>query len=102
MLSAVAEFYDYHARNGVEVARALVEERRSGRGSYKPFWHGIARAKSRGGVGRLGEERRPPRALALDQVRSLIGCQERLRDRLLFLLLALSSIARPTWLGGGP
>ncbi len=52
MLSAVAGFYEYHARNGVEFARALTDERRSGRGSYKPLLHGIARARASGRVGR--------------------------------------------------
>jgi hypothetical protein len=37
-------FYDFHARHGVEVAKVLIDQTRSGRGSYKPFLHGIARA----------------------------------------------------------
>jgi integrase/recombinase XerD len=60
MLTAVFGFYEYHARNGVEVAKALVDTARSGRGSYKPFLHGIAATKPRGRVGRLREERRLP------------------------------------------
>ncbi len=92
MLSAVAGFYDYHARNGVQFVDALVDQLRSGRGSYKPFLHGIARAKGRGRVGRLGEERRLPRTLSLDQVGALIASQERLRDRFLFALLALTGM----------
>ena len=43
MLSAVFGFYEFHARHGVAVARALVDATRSGRGGYKPFLHGIAR-----------------------------------------------------------
>ena len=61
MLTAVAGFYEYHARNGVEFARELSDERRAGRGNYKPFLHGIAQAKARGRVGWLREERRLPR-----------------------------------------
>jgi integrase/recombinase XerD len=92
MLSAVAGFYDYYARNGVEVARALADERRSGRGSYKPFLHGIARAEPRGRVGRLREDRRPPRTLSQGQVREVIWAQGRVRDRFLFALLALTGM----------
>jgi hypothetical protein len=38
-------FYEFHARNGVEVARALVDERRMGRGNFKPFLHGMRRGR---------------------------------------------------------
>jgi len=87
MLTAVFGFYEFHARNGVEVAKALVDRARSGRGSYKPFLHGIARAKPRGRVGRLREERRLPATLTLEQVAAVIHGQPRLRDRFLFALL---------------
>ncbi len=60
MLSAVAGFYDYHARNGVQFVDALVDQLRSGRGSYKPFC--------------MGSGRRPPRrnlaAMALRPTRN--------------------------------
>ena len=72
MLTAVFGFYEYHARDGVEVVRALVDRARSGRGSYKPFLHGIARAKPRGRVGRLRQERRLPAVLSLEQVAAVI------------------------------
>ena len=87
MLAALFGFYEFHARHGVDVARALVDTGRSGRGSYKPFLHGIARPEPRGRVGRLREERRLPRALSLEQVAAVIGGQRRLRDRFLFALL---------------
>jgi integrase/recombinase XerD len=92
VLSAVAGFYEYHARNGVEFARELSDERRSGRGNYKPFLHGIAQAKVRGRVGRLREQGRLPGTLSVEQVRAVIGAQERLRDRFLFGLLALTGM----------
>jgi integrase/recombinase XerD len=92
MLTAVAGIYEYHARNGVEFARALSDERRSGRGSYKPFLHGIAHAKARGRVGRLREPRRLPQTLAVEQLRAVIDAQTRLRDRFLFGLLALTGM----------
>jgi len=87
MLTAVFGFYEFHARNGVEVATALVDRARSGRGSYKPFLHGIAASKPRGRVGRLRQERRLPATLTLEQVGSVIHAQQRLRDRFLFGLL---------------
>lgn len=87
MLTTVFGFYEYHARSGGEVAKALVDTARSGRGSYKPFLHGIAAAKPRGRVGRLREQRRLPATLSLAQVAAVIHGQARLRDRFLFALL---------------
>ena len=87
MLTAVFGFYEFHARNGVEVAKALVDRARSGRGSYKPFLHGIAASKPRGRAGRLREQRRLPATLSLEQVAAVIHDQSRLRDRFLFALL---------------
>ena len=87
MLTAVFGFYDFHARHGVKFAEALVDRARSGRGSYKPFLHGIAMAKPRGRVGRLREDKRLPATLTLAQVEAVIRAQPRLRDRFLFALL---------------
>lgn len=87
MLTAVFGFYDFHARHGVEVAKVLIDQTRLGRGSYKPFLHGIARTRSRGRVGRLREGRRLPATLTLEQVAAIIAAQQRLRDRFLFGLL---------------
>jgi integrase/recombinase XerD len=87
MLTAVFGFYEFHARDGVEVARALVDRARSGRGSYRPFLHGIARSRPRGRVGRLRQPRRVPATLSLEQVAAVIHDQRRLRDRFLFALL---------------
>jgi len=88
ILTAVFGFYEFHARHGVEVARALVDERRMGRGSFKPFLRGIAPSRPRGRVGRLRQERRLPATLSVEQVAAILGAQTRLRDRLLFALLA--------------
>jgi integrase len=87
MLSAVMGFYEFHARHGVAVAGALVDRSRSGRGSYKPFLHGIAPGRPRARVGRLRESRRPPQTLSLEQVAAVLDAQRRLRDRFLFALL---------------
>jgi integrase/recombinase XerD len=88
ILTAVFGFYEFHARHGVEVARALVDERRMGRGNFKPFLHGIAPSRPRGRVGRLCEERRLPATLTVEQVAAILAAQTRLRDRFLFALLA--------------
>ena len=86
-LGAVHGFYEYHARNGVEVAERLVDRSRSGYGSYKPFLHGIAPGVPRGRVLRVREQQRLPRTLTLAQVRSVLDRQRRTRDRFLFALL---------------
>jgi integrase/recombinase XerD len=88
ILTAVFGFYEFHARHGVPVARALVDERRGGRGAFKPFLHGIAPSRPRGRVGRLREERRLPATLTVEQVAAILAAQTRLRDRFLFALLA--------------
>jgi len=91
-LSAVIGFYEYHQRNGVEFADAVIDYTRSGRGGYRPFLEGIAKGRPRGRVGRLREDRRLPRTLRIEQVRAIIAVQERLRDRFLFALLALTGM----------
>jgi site-specific recombinase XerD len=88
MLAAVVSFYEFHGRRGNELARDLVVRTRSGRSAFKPFLHGIAREMPRGRPVRLPERQRLPRTLSLEQVAAVIDCQQRLRDRFLFALLA--------------
>ena len=88
MLSGVVGFYEFQARRGSTLAQDLVVRTRSGRGGYKPFLHGIARSRSRGRAVRLPERKSFPKTLSLEQVAAVIDCQERLRDRFLFALLA--------------
>lgn len=88
MLSGVVGFYEFQARRGSTLAQELVVRTRSGRGGYKPFLHGIARGRQRGRAVRLPERQSLPRTLSLEQVAAVIDCQERLRDRFLFALLA--------------
>jgi integrase/recombinase XerD len=88
MLTGVVGFYEFQARRGSTLAQDLVVKTRSGRGGYKPFLHGIARARPRGRAVRLPERRALPKTLSLEQVAAVIDCQERLRDRFLFALLA--------------
>jgi integrase len=91
-LSAVVGFYEYHERNGLRFASSVVDYTRSGRGSYKPFLHGIAKSRPRGRVGRMRERRSLPRTLTLAQVAAIIHAQQRLRDRFFFALLALTGM----------
>jgi integrase/recombinase XerD len=88
MLSGVVGFYEFQSRRGCTLAQDLVVKTWSGRGGYKPFLHGIARARPRGRAVRLPERQSLPRTLSLEQVAAVIDCQERLRDRFLFALLA--------------
>jgi integrase/recombinase XerD len=88
ILTAVFGFYEFHARHGVLVARALVDERRAGRGGFTPFLHGITRSRPPGRVGRLREDRRLPATLSVEQVAAILAVQARLRDRFLFALVA--------------
>jgi site-specific recombinase XerD len=88
MLTGVVGFYEFQARRGSTLAQDLVVRTRSGRGGYKPFLHGIACSRPRGRVVRLPERQSLPKTLSLEQVAAVIDCQERLRDRFLFALLA--------------
>jgi integrase/recombinase XerD len=88
MLTAVVSFYEFQGRRGNSLARDLVVQTRGGRGGYKPFLHGIARGRPRGRAVRLAQRQRLPRTLSLEQVAAVIDCQQRLRDRFLFALLA--------------
>jgi len=88
MLTGIVGFYELQARRGNTLAKDLLVSTRSGRGGYKPFLHGIARSRPRGRAVRLPEQQRLPRTLSLEQVAAVIDCQERLRDRFLFALLA--------------
>jgi integrase/recombinase XerD len=88
ILTAVFGFYEFHARHGVGVAKALVDERRIACGGFKPFLHGIAKSQPRGRVGRLREDRRLSATLSVEQVAAILAAQTRLRDRFLFAVLA--------------
>ncbi len=89
-LAAVFGLYDFHARRGVRVAAELVDWRRGGRGSYKPFLDqvgGRSRRAPRRPV-RLRTTRRLPETLTTEQVAALLNACEHLRDQFLLSLLA--------------
>jgi integrase len=88
-LAALFSFYDYHARNGVALAQALVEWRRSNRGGYKSFLHHVTGGRPVATRPlRLRQARRLPRTLSEEQVLVLAEACEHLRDRFLLCLLA--------------
>ncbi len=87
-LSALASFYEFHQRHGVDVADLLTRWRPGGRdGSWKPFLaHLGSRPERRRAVG-LRAERRLPRELAEAEMTTLIGACPRLRDRFFLSVL---------------
>lgn len=89
-LAAVFGLYDFHARRGLRVAAELVEWRRGGRGSYRPFLDGVggrSRPTPQRPV-RLRTPRRLPETLSPEQIAVLLAACEHLRDRLLMAILA--------------
>jgi len=89
-LAAVFGLYDFHARRGLAVAAELVQWRRGGHGSYRPFLEGLggrSRKAPRRPV-RLKPPRRLPETLNPEQITLLLAACEHLRDRLLIALLA--------------
>lgn len=88
-LAALFSFYDYHARNGVALAQALVTWRRSNRGGYRPFLHHVTAGRPVATRPlRLRQPRRVVRTLTTDQIAALAQACEHLRDRFLIVLLA--------------
>jgi site-specific recombinase XerD len=92
-LSALASFYEFHSRHGVDVNRLLTQWRPGRRGgSWKPFLSHLGAKPERRQVVGLRPEHRVPRELALDEMSQLIEGGGRLRDRFLLSLLAGSGI----------
>jgi integrase/recombinase XerD len=88
-LAALFAFYDYRARNGVELAQVLVAWRSSNRGGYRPFLHHVtAGLPVATRPLRLKQEARLPSTLTDEQVLALVEACEHLRDRFLLILLA--------------
>ena len=88
-LAALFSFYDYQARNGVELAQVLVQWRRVNRGGYRPFLHHVTAGRPTATRPlRLRQERRLPRTLTDEQVLTIVQGCEHLRDRFLLVLLA--------------
>ena len=87
-LSAVAAFYEFHSRHGVDLAELLTRWRPSGRGgSWRPFLAHVGQRPERQRAVRLRTDRRVPRELTTADMDALVGVCDRLRDRFLLIVL---------------
>lgn len=87
-LSAVASFYEFHARHGAAVGDLLARWRPGGRGgSWRPFLAHLGDKPERRRVIALRSDRRVPRELSAVEMTTLIEACDRVRDRFLLSLL---------------
>jgi integrase/recombinase XerD len=87
-LSALASFYEFHQRHGVDVGELLTRWRPGGRGgSWQPFLAHLGTRPERHRAIALRAERRVPRELSAVEAKTLIDACDRLRDRFLLALL---------------
>ncbi|WP_190814034.1 site-specific integrase [Saccharopolyspora pogona] len=88
-LSALAAFYAYQARHGVDVGELLTTWQVPGRrGGWKPFLHHISKDKPQ--PSRMITVKAPkklPRILTVTEMQSIVDACDRLRDRFLWSLL---------------
>ncbi|ANE78273.1 MULTISPECIES: tyrosine-type recombinase/integrase [Mycobacteriaceae] len=89
-LSAVSAFYEFHQRHGVDLGDLLVtwQRRGSGGGSWRPLLAHLGSRPEKTRRIRLRADKRLPSTLDEQQVAAVLGSCQRLRDRLLFTLLA--------------
>jgi integrase/recombinase XerD len=88
-LSALAGFYQFHARHGADVGELLIGLRPGGRsgGSWRPFLQHIAKHQpQRRRTVKLAAARRQPRVLTAGQLQAILDACEHLRDRLFAVL----------------
>ncbi len=91
-LAAVNSFYQFHARNGVEMGGLLTVARPPGRGlagtAFRPFLHHVTKGKARPGRAiKLAAGRPLPQVLTASAAQAVLDACEHLRDRLLLGLL---------------
>lgn len=92
-LSALSSFYEFQARHGVDLGDLLTRWQPGGRGgSWKPFLAHLGEGPTRRRTIALRAERHAPRVLTGGQVAAILDACVRLRDRLLFALLAGSGL----------
>jgi site-specific recombinase XerD len=93
-LSAVSAFYEFHQRRGVDLGDLLVtwHRRGSGGGSWRPFLAHLGSRRERTRRVRMRADKRLPATLDEQQVAAVLAGCERLRDRLLFTLLAAAGL----------
>lgn len=88
-LSALSNFYEFHARHGVDLGELLTTWRPGGRGgSWKPFLAHLGEGPTRRRTIALRGERGVARVLTGEQIAAILDACVRLRDRFLFALLA--------------
>ena len=87
-LSALASFYEFHQRHGVDLAELLTRWRPGGRGgSWRPFLAHLGSRPERCRTVALRTGRRVPRELSAAEMTTLIEACTRLRDRFLLAVL---------------
>ena len=93
-LSAVSAFYEFHQRHGVDLGDLLAtwQRRGSGGGSWRPLLAHLGSRPERTRRIRLRADKHLPSTLDEQQVTTVLASCERLRDRMLFTLLAESGL----------
>jgi integrase/recombinase XerD len=94
-LSALSAFYQFHHRHGVDLGDLLVTWQRyktHGGGSWRPLLAHLGSRPQRSRRIRLRAQRRIPDTLDGEQIAAIVAACDRLRDRLLFTLLAASGL----------
>jgi integrase/recombinase XerD len=87
-ISAIASFYEFHHRHGVDLHDLLTRWRPGRRGgSWRPFLAHLGDKPQRRRVIALRSGRRLPRELTAPEMTSLVEACDRLRDRFLLSLL---------------
>jgi site-specific recombinase XerD len=88
-LSALASFYEFHSRHGVDLGELLTRWRPAGRsgGSWKPFLAHLGPRMERHQVIKLKAGRHVPRSLSESEEARLLAACERLRDQLLLKVM---------------
>ncbi len=93
ILGAVHSFYQFHMRLGTVSELPLYQLSMPHRRRYKPFLHGIVKAKAeQGRVVSTKRERRLPKTLTIEQVETLIDACTHVRDKFLLTLLFQSGM----------
>jgi len=89
-LAAVTSFYEFHLRHGVALAlivRGASRPVASAATSFRPFLAHVKRSRPHRSDLRLREPERRPKTLSGDEITTLLGACDRLRDRVLLGLL---------------
>ncbi len=93
ILGAVHSFYQFHMRLGTVSDLPLYQLSMPNRRQYKPFLHGIVKAKpEQRRVVSTKRERRLPKTLTIEQVETLIDACTHTRDKFLLTLLFQSGM----------